>query len=148
MIKYLKGDLFNFVKPGVIIPHVVNNKGKMAAGFVVPLCRKYPKVKNDYYALYHNTGLFLGDTQFVRPCEGVWVANMIAQTLYDRGRPLRYNRLCRCMESVADFCDNNDLKILAPKFGSALAGGNWDFITELIQDIWIDRGIEVTICEL
>lgn len=42
MIKYLKGDLFSFVKPGVIIPHVVNNKGKMAAGFVVPLCRKYP----------------------------------------------------------------------------------------------------------
>jgi hypothetical protein len=29
-------------------------------------------------------------------------------------------------------------EIHAPKFGSGLAGGNWNFIENLIEDIWID----------
>jgi hypothetical protein len=28
------------------------------------------------------------------------------------------------------------VEIHCPKFGSGLAGGNWDFISNLIEDIW------------
>jgi hypothetical protein len=31
-------------------------------------------------------------------------------------------------------------------FGSALSGGNWDFIENLIEDIWLIKGINVHIC--
>jgi hypothetical protein len=30
-------------------------------------------------------------------------------------------------------------------FGSALAGGDWRFIEELITDCWLVRGIQVTV---
>jgi hypothetical protein len=39
---------------------------------------------------------------------------------------------------IADLLKNNDSKIEihAPKFGSGLAGGDWNFIKELVCDIW------------
>lgn len=140
-MKYIKGDLFNFITPNTIIPHVCNNAGAMSAGFVVPLCRRYPVVKIEYTS----SKLDLGDTQFINVEPDVYVANMIAQTLYDRPRPLRYDALVYCMEDVALDVEFNNLKILAPKFGSELAGGNWEFIECLIEDIW--EGLDVTIVE-
>jgi hypothetical protein len=36
-----------------------------------------------------------------------------------------------------DFSTNSSsVEIHAPKFGSGLAGGNWNFISDLIEDIW------------
>lgn len=139
-MKYIKGDLFNFITPNTVIPHVCNNAGAMSAGFVVPLCRRYPVVKIEYAS----SKLYLGNTQFIDVEQYVCVANMIAQTLYDRPRPLRYDALVYCMEEVADFAMNG-YRILAPKFGSELAGGNWEFIECLIEDIW--EGLDVTIVE-
>jgi hypothetical protein len=37
--------------------------------------------------------------------------------------------------------------ICCPKFGSLRSGGNWDFILELIEEIWLNNGIDVTVCE-
>jgi hypothetical protein len=34
--------------------------------------------------------------------------------------------------------ENARVEIHSPKFGSGLAGGNWNFIEELIKDIWYD----------
>ena len=145
MIKYVQGNLFDFVQPRVIIPHVVNNAGAMASGFVVPLCKKYPTVKSEYFTEFNGVGLRLGYTQFITVESNVIVANMIAQTLYDRKRPLRYNSLVDCMLSVGDHAEVCEYSILTPKFGSERAGGNWEFIECLIEDIW--DGIDVTIVE-
>jgi hypothetical protein len=46
------------------------------------------------------------------------------------------------MIDVNTFCKNlansteSRVEIHAPKFGSGLAGGNWLFISDLIDDIW------------
>jgi hypothetical protein len=32
--------------------------------------------------------------------------------------------------------EHNSFEIHCPKFGSGIAGGNWNFISDLIQDIW------------
>jgi hypothetical protein len=58
-------------------------------------------------------------------------------------RPLNYLALCRSMLSVSKYIKekiNTDqsVQIHAPKFGSGLAGGNWGFISDLIDDIWSD----------
>lgn len=73
------------------------------------------------------------------------VANMVAQDL-GGNRPLYYNDLVKCMEQVAHSdeiaCGG---EIICPMFGSALAGGDWRFIVELITDCWLMRGIQVTV---
>jgi hypothetical protein len=163
MIKYVKGDLFKLIPDcPVVIPHVCNNQNKWGRGFVVPLIAHYQKARIDFDEWSRKKCWFdasqhqlipygLGYTQIVNVDKHVYVANMIAQVFYvkDGGirqtRPLYYNKLCDCMEQVAKFCQDNQIAILAPKFGSELAGGNWEFVEKLIEDIW--SGIDVTIVE-
>lgn len=165
MIKYVEGDMFGPIKadssPGpIIIPHVCNNRGAWGAGFVVPLGRNFPKSRHSYLAWEDNRNKIhgednnppfaLGETQFVNIDDRVFVANMIAQIM-GGARPLFYNHLARCMDSVAKFVkERNDARehpaqIICPAFGSGLAGGNWAFIEQLIHDCWIRLGIPVSV---
>jgi hypothetical protein len=46
-------------------------------------------------------------------------------------------QLSQHIHSHTGFLKNNEnIEIHAPKFGSGLAGGNWNFISDLIEDIW------------
>jgi hypothetical protein len=163
-IEYVQGDLFDMVEPGVVIPHVCNCDNKWGRGFVVPLIQHYLKARTAFDDWYNGKQkdwmppCQLGRTQIVEVEPQIYVANMVAQVFYcweglRSSRPLYYNALVTCMESVArSIITRQDaspvnLRILAPKFGSELAGGNWDFIEDLIYDIWIEKQISVTIVE-
>jgi hypothetical protein len=164
MITYVQGDLFKLINNDypVLIPHVCNNQNKWGRGFVVGLINNYLHARTEFdqwakdghYFDRHQHQVLpygLGYTQIVEVDHNVYVANMIAQVFYvhdgsiRQTRPLYYNKLCDCMEQVADFCNDNHVRILAPKFGSELAGGSWEFVEKLIEDIW--DGIDVTIVE-
>jgi hypothetical protein len=143
-IRYVCGDLFKLApKKNILIPHVCNNARAWGAGFVLPLAKHYPQSRNFYMQAERLT---LGETQFVACVGGVYVANMVAQTLSGE-RPLRYNSLAKCMDEVAHFMvDYTNISCIhAPAFGSALAGGNWKFIAELIEDCWLCDNINVNI---
>jgi len=149
-INYIEGDMFadvaNVVKScNVIVPHVCNNQGGWGAGFVIPLGKNYPNAKAQYL---HLDAYTLGETQFVENKVGdnnVVICNMIAQTL-GGSRPLYYNHLAKCMDAVADYALRNDIiQIMAPAFGSGLAGGDWDVIKELINDCWLEKRLFVDI---
>lgn len=158
MIKYQEGDLFPVVgtePSSVVIPHVCNNQGGWGSGFVVPLGRNYPIAQNcyhmwhegryfndspycrfpDYEDMVRISGKFgLGQTQIVQAsAPDLFVANMVAQIL-GGSRPLFYNHLVKCMEYVGKFAKEQNAKIMCPMFGSALAGGDWKFIEQLIED--------------
>jgi len=148
MIKYVHGDLFaNLPESGWILPHVCNCKGGFGSGFVVPLKRTFPIVETQYRSMFPLNTDYMGYNQWVEVAPNKFVVNMIAQTL-GGVRPLRYPALVKCMELVQFEMNTPDkavLPVIAPMFGSALAGGNWDFIEELIKDIWIANGMDVTI---
>lgn len=172
-INYIEGDLFaaiNDHKSTVIIPHVCNNQGAWGAGFVLPLAKAYPNTR-DYYLKWFktrrsdiapveitkeygmddcttHTGTFaIGQVQLIMVRPDVAVANMVAQTLGGK-RPLSYKYLGRCMERVSSFCKGMEFigktpRIVCPMFGSGLAGGNWNFIEQLIEDHWGFMDIDV-----
>ena len=134
MIVYKVGDLFAGVKKceeeghKILIPHICNDIGAWGRGFVVPLGKAYPKAR----AFYMIAKQILGDTILVE--EGaVTVANMIAQHKLG-GKAIRYAALVKCMQTVSEQVPKTT-QIHAPLFGSGLAGGNWDFIEELINEI-------------
>jgi len=162
-IKYVEGDMFGPLKadtePGaIILPHVCNDRGAWGAGFVVPLGKNFPSARQSYLAWEDNKlrqdskypYFGLGETQFVNIDDKIFVANMVAQTL-GGVRPLFYNHLSRCMDAVAKFVKERSearehpARIIAPMFGSALAGGNWNIIENLICDSWLRQNIPVTI---
>jgi hypothetical protein len=157
-MREIQGDLFNAEnlsgEQRIVIPHVCNDKGKWGAGFVIPLGRAFPASKEMFNARFADGSGVQGTTQFslcgYRP--HVVVANMVAQTLFTReqkivrqDRPLSYRSLAACMNSVGDYAVAYESRIVCPRFGSALAGGNWEFIKELIKDFWVDRGVDVTV---
>lgn len=167
-IEYIKGDLFTHLdsflvnssnsNSGVWIPHIVNNKGRMGSGFVVPLCKRYPTLKSSYYNYYNSyvNNLYdgddyaiLGNVQFLK-FDRVTVCNMFAQndTISKiNPKPIRYAALVRCMETIRDIMPSQGV-IFAPKFGAGLAGGDWKMIESLIEDIWIYNKKKVVIFEL
>ena len=152
-IKCVKGDLFEAVaeQSNVVIAHVCNDKSVMGAGFVIPLSKRFPVAREKYLA---EKVLNLGYAQIV-PVDDekkIYVANMIAQHGVGpdaNGKPpIRYAALCSAMILVAGVAKVARLSIHAPKFGAGLAGGNWDFIATLIEELWTSQGIPVTIYSL
>lgn len=158
-MQIIKGDLFaNLKNHGkCVVPHIVNNEGVMGGGFVIPLQKHFPKAKEEYIK-WHKYGtnhskykMFqLGQTQYVKVNDGVVIANMLSQVLgtYNNTPPIRYAALSRCMESVRDYAKARDLEIVAPMFGAGRAGGNWEYITTLINEVWDMSGLNVTIYQL
>lgn len=159
-ITYINGDLFDFIeKPiraenngcSIIVPHVCNNINAFGAGFAGAVAQKYPLVKENYHLL----GLkFLqnnfGHSQFIKVFEdktyghSLTFANMIAQNglINNKNtRPLNYIALCKSMTIVSQYIEkkfdkDEQVQIHCPKFGCGLAGGNWNFIEQLIIDCW------------
>lgn len=170
-IIYVKGDIFDNLPHyvhskhdgcSVIVPHVCNNVGAFGAGFVSAINNKYPIVRENYSLLGKNfLRQNLGYTQYVEVLSDkvynhkLIFANMIAQNgliSNKNPRPLNYYALVKCMASVGKYVQTNfsqdtrPPQIHCPKFGCGLAGGNWNFIADLIEDIW--KNISVFVYQL
>jgi hypothetical protein len=145
----------------VFVPHVCNNIDQFGAGFAAQVADKYPSVKANYHMLGKNyLKTHLGYCQVLKVYEdkihkhGLYFANMIAQNGLkndNNTRPLNYFALMTSMYRLSQYIKDNtgfkqrteQVEIHAPKFGSGLAGGNWPFIENLIEDIWSEYTVYV-----
>lgn len=169
--KYQHKDLYNFVKnkeifksvtslvqqKTIIIPHVCNNVNVFSSGFAAAIAQEFPIVKENFHLLGNKNKL--GHTQFIEVHKyqkhKIIVANMIAQNglmSKNNTRPLNYFSLANAMNNVSLYANNimssiedEIVEIHSPKFGSGLAGGNWRFIAELINDIWYNYPVFIYI---
>jgi hypothetical protein len=159
-LNIVSGNIFDFIEDivkaknngcSIIVPHVCNNVNVFGAGFAAAVANKYPIVKENYHLLGPNfLRNNLGHSQFVEVINdkthgnSLIFANMISQngTISSKNpRPLNYAALARSMTLVSKFIltkfdKDQRVQIHCPKFGCGLAGGNWNFIQELIKDIW------------
>ena len=160
---YSNKNIFNIIRDRVnskengatiFVPHVCNNIDLFDAGFAGQVAKEYPSVKTDYHLLGKNfLQKNLGHCQTIKVFEEpqyrhkLYFVNMISQNGvkgFNNQRPLNYLALAQSMNKLAQiiymntgFLDKSEnIEIHAPKFGSGLAGGNWNFISELISDIW------------
>jgi len=161
-IMYTKNNLFEAIdyivsnnsSYTIVVPHVCNNINTFGSGFTYHIQKHYPIVKENFHLLGKKSAL--GYTQFVEVRHNkkinskIIFANMIAQNgtiSKSNNRPLNYAALVRCMLDIKRFIDisksdnDSNVEIHAPKFGSGLAGGNWNFIENLIEDIWSDTNV-------
>jgi len=171
-IRYIKGDVFDNLQANDLLCHVVNDIHKWGAGFTRPLTLRFPEVRECYMqwipcgmfrvsVLNTNPFLSLGHVQFVPvSVDGghAVVCNMCAQHGIRsslNAHPLQYSSLVTCMQAVAELCEIHlsqlvkaftPQRIIAPKFGAGLAGGDWGKIEKLIEEHW--QKYPVVICEL
>jgi hypothetical protein len=164
-ICYTTNNLFDSIKNRlvvenqsntILVPHVCNNINAFGAGFTFHIQNHFPIVKENFHLLGKQatlgyTQLVIADTNKKTDSKIIF-ANMIAQNgtiSKTNPRPIDYAALMRCMMKVKAFIDHSKsdsdtkLEIHAPKFGCGLAGGNWNFISDLIEDIWGDQTVVV-----
>ena len=161
-INYVKGDMFPLltnVDHLIMVPHVVNDAGRFGSGFAAAVMKHCPIVRERYMAWDANSerpevdgGRVLGNVQYVVAKPNLVFANMVGQhgtVAKTNPKPIKYLALAIAMQKVAIAYKNSrfglPFEFICPKFGAGLAQGNWDFIEELIEEIWTGRGIAVTV---
>jgi len=140
----------------VVIPHICNDENIWGGGFVIALSKKWKEPEQIYrqFCKDRSPEPVIGEVCFAKINNYLAVANMIAQSgtiSISNSIPLKYSSLMKCMDKVVDYIEmiksktSGPVVIHCPKFGSLRAGGNFDFILELIREIWLENGISVVI---
>ena len=148
MIEYLKGDATepSFSGGDVhLIIHVCNNEVKWSRGFVLALSKKWKEPEQTYRERKQRV---LGSIQVVPVTDKEFygiptlqVVNMIAQDgIYKdfSGRnPIRYWALSKCFKEIQKRYHHVGYRtvIHMPRIGCGLAGGHWDEVEYLIEEI-------------
>lgn len=157
-VTIIKGNVCEPIGDGKkIIVHCCNDIGVMGSGVAGALRKKWPTVGEDYED-WHNDWIkkpfVLGQIQFVKVEEDIVVCNLIGQ----RGiggetidgefvPPVKYESLREGFLRVRGSIKKapNSVSLHLPMLGSALAGGDWVSIYELIRDVFDELDIECTI---
>lgn len=156
-ITYLRGDATNPLASGQkIIAHVCNDIGKWGRGFVMALSKKWPVTRREYLSWYNKKEIDgnkfeLGGVQLVQVRPDICVANMIGQhgiKTGSKGPPIRYPAVQSALEKIADHALKTDASVHMPRIGCGLAGGKWEEIEPLIQNLLVKRGIPVYVYDL
>lgn len=139
MIEYKIGDAtgpFRDIDAGPkILIHCCNSKGLWGAGFVLAVSKKWPEPEALFRKNFKEDFSKLGDIQVCAVETDFVVVNMIGQEIgwKDGQPPIRYWAIEQALKKVARLADWMGASIVAPRFGSALAGGDWNKIEELIN---------------
>jgi len=172
-IKFIMGDATNPLGSKTkIIVHICNDVGEWGKGFVMAISKKWKQPETEYRKWYKNKEgiqteivqferlkirdrysnekqFQLGNVQFVKVTEDIWVANIIAQrdivSDKDGLPPIRYSFVSECLERVREFAKKNKASIHMPRIGCGLAGGKWTEIEKTINDNLLAHGIETTV---
>ena len=159
MISFIDGDVTKVKIDGpYIIPHIVNHSNSLGAGVALSLAKKWPFVKNLYHSWYNDSiytdelnddiEWMLGQVQFVQINDDVYVANMIGQATPGGDiidgvylAPIRWDCVREAMLRVRAFAKEHGLKIVAPYFGTELAGGTEEALLQLVNELWSELDV-------
>ena len=172
-IEYKKGDATNPIDTDTkIITHICNDIGGWVKGFVMAISKRWKEPENQYRNWYkekigeeNNTVKYqrlnrrdkysnekefkLGNVQFVKVDDSLWIANMIAQYKIRKSNdgipPIRYPYVRESLERVREFAKKENANIHMPRIGCGLAGGEWNKIEEIINDELIAHEIKTTV---
>jgi len=136
-----------------IIVHVCNDLGRWGKGFVLALSARWAEPEAQYREWTRGQAKIpfaLGQVQFVEVEPALWVANMLGQHGIRKAGaapPIRYEAVRAGLAIVAQFAQVHNSTIHMPRIGTGLAGGDWEVISQLIQDALCARDIPVTVYE-
>ncbi len=147
IINYVIGDATDpNVKGNKIIVHICNDIGGWGKGFVMAISKRWKEPEHEYRKWYKSKENFLlGEVQFVKVEDGIWVSNMIGQHKINKDEngnaPIRYEAIKAGLEKVAQFAKENNASVHMPRIGCGLAGGTWEKVEPLIKDSLLNANI-------
>lgn len=154
-LKFVRGDALKPRGSGPrIVVHIVNDKTPNwgGGGFAEAVKRRWPEVQADFRQLIAQDrhALALGNARICGLPDGVWVASVVAQKGYGQSvRPrIRYSALRNGLETVAATAAQKGATVHMPRIGSGQGGGSWSVIEDIIQTVFGEKGVSVTVYDL
>ena len=140
MLQQVEGNVFDHVHDNdgkTVILHICNNVGGYGKGFAKELAEVYPKARVAYRKWYQSkNGFALGEVQFVKVEDGVYVVNMVAQEGFrTENNPIavRYEALEECLRKIKNSAVLRNAEIILPKIGTGYGGGQWGKIKSILE---------------
>lgn len=152
-IRYLKGDALTprGDDPRILV-HVVNNRSKTwGGGFARHVAKSYPDAQKDFRVWANIEGnQVLGQAHVYGHADRMRLISMVAQRGFGQSSEPRisYPALEECLHAVRVAAEAINATVHMPRIGCGQAGGNWDVVSELIDDTLVRRGIDVTVYDL
>lgn len=147
-VNYIVGDATNPKKEAnKIIVHICNDIGGWGKGFVMAISKRWKEPELKYREWFKTKENFeLGQVQFVKVENEIWVANLIGQHKINKDEngnaPIRYDAILSGLELVGQFAIEKNATVHMPRIGCGLAGGTWNEIEPLIEKTLMTNGIE------
>lgn len=147
MLSIIKGNIFDGSEN--IICHQTNCLGIMGGGIAYQVKKQYPKVFLEYYELCNkikNKKELLGQVQYCKISSDRYIANCFGQLDIGLGIQTNYNALKSCLQNVYETAQKYNYSVSIPyKIGCGLAGGDWNIVYKMIQDIFEKSKIDCVI---
>lgn len=140
-----------------VICHCISADAAMGAGVALALVRKYPDLKPTVQSILKTThsDTLVGHVVFYADSYShTLVANMVTkQNYWDKSTAMPSGRylknLKECLENVRSVMDGlNEKKLVMPKIGCGLDRCNWNDVLQLIDEVFGNSDIEITVCVL
>ena len=153
MLTEITGDILN-VKDGIIC-HQVNYYGSMGGGVAAAIAESIltDEQRAEYVAYCKKAGrTALGTVQFLGCPGGLIIANMFCQDdARARGAAADYSitdydAMRRCLIRIHSMATLQGKRIYFPRhLGCGIAGGNWDMVRYIINDVFDSSSVEAFI---
>lgn len=154
MIKHINGDILNANEN--IIVQQVNCHGVMGAGLAKQLAQRYPVIVSPYKKLCFDKGMnCLGDAQLIQvsalgpKSSHKHVANLFGQKHYGRNSNViytDYKAFTEGLSLIKQYAGQHEFSVAIPYgIGCGLANGNWNVIEDIINNVFSNTNIDVTI---
>jgi O-acetyl-ADP-ribose deacetylase (regulator of RNase III) len=153
-ITYVTGDATRPRGTGhKIVAQIVNDKAlTWGRGFTLAVRKKWPQAQTEYshWALQNRTEFSLGNVHFTNPEPYITLASMVAQHGYGPSPTLRlrYAALETCLRKLGEYAEKIGANIHMPRIGTGEASGNWEVVSDIVDETLCRRGIEVTVYNL
>jgi len=154
-LKFVRGSALEPRGTGLrIVVHIVNDKTPNwgGGGFAEALKERWPAAQADFRSMTTKDRklLSLGNVRICSVPDGVLVASIVAQKGYgDSVRPrIRYTALRRGLESVGEAAAESGATVHMPRIGTGQGGGSWSVIEDIVQDVFGEKGLSVTVYDL
>ncbi|GKS11223.1 Appr-1-p processing protein [Paenibacillus chitinolyticus] len=140
-VKIVQGNLMEATED--IIGHQVNCMGVMGAGLAKLIKRDYPEVFKQYKQSCSNKGELLGRCQIVSTKNEKCIANLFGQYGYGvQKRHTDYIALRGALNELMSLAMKSGQSIALPyNIGCGLAGGDWDIVGQIIEEVFIDYDV-------
>lgn len=138
-----------------VICHCISADAAMGAGVALALVRKYPDLKLTVQSVLKTThsDTLVGHVVFYADSYShTLVANMVTkQNYWDKSTTMPSGRylknLRECLENVRSVMDGlNEKKLVMPKIGCGLDRCDWNDVLQIIDEVFGDSDIEITVC--